>query len=346
MLQLRNTSPFAASLFGIPDQRGVDTLIVVVKASFCFGDPPSIAPEQVPVVLADEYWGAPESSSLRYPSEVHFGKPGADVLVLGEARAPRDQPVTELEVSVRVGDRSKRARVHGDRYWTEGVRGLQPSRAQPFVRMPLIYERAFGGQQLDRHGRTLADPRNPVGVGFLGERHPSELLGHPVPNLDDPDHPLERLGQAPPPVGFGALAPSWAPRLDYAGTYDERWRKLRAPLLPEDFDPRYFHAGAEGLRFDEPLRGGEPVLLDGLDPDRRWQFTVPRCELEIVARIAGEARPLRPVLETVLLEPEARRFCLSWRASSRVAGQLLRVERVSIGLASVEGVAERGEDPA
>ena len=33
------------------------------------------------------------------------------------------------------------------------------------------------------------------------------------------------------------------PRVTFVGTYDERWRSERCPLLPSDFDERY-HSGA------------------------------------------------------------------------------------------------------
>jgi hypothetical protein len=334
MLQLHNTSPFVPAIFGLPDQRGLDTLIVVVKATFELGPMPRLAAEQRPIVLADEHWGDPSTSSLRYPSEVHLAKPGTDVIVIGHARAPRERPVTELDVAVQVGDRSKRARVHGDRFWTEGFGVVQPSRAQPFVRMPILYERAYGGA----HG-SESEPRNPVGVGFVGTRSSDEMLGQPVPNLDDPQRPLTRLGQTPPPIGFAAIAPSWQPRLARAGTYDARWRSNRAPYLPDDFDARFSCSAAEGLSFEQPLRGGEPLGLWGFHPERAWQFAMPCCRLEIAAIVAGTSQRLVPALETVLLETDEARMTMTWRASASVDGQLLRVERVAVGLAELDGVA-------
>lgn len=341
MLQLRNTSPFVSAIVSFPDQRGVDTLVVVIKATFELGATPQLAAEQRPIVLTDEYRDDPTTSSLRYPSEVHLGKPGTDVIVIGDARAPRDQPVTELDIAVCVGDRSKVARVYGDRFWTPGREAVQPSRPQPFVRMPVVYERAYGGRQPGPAGsQAVVEPRNPVGVGLLGTRSPDELLGQPVPNIDDPNRPLAQLGQTPAPIGFAAIAPSWQPRLAHAGTYDERWRKTRAPYLPTDFDPRYFLVGSPGLSFDQPLRGGEPVILHGFDPDGRWQLSLPRCRLDVGATVAGDARALDAALDTVLFEPDERRFTMTWRATLAVGKQLLRVERVDIGLAELAGAVE------
>jgi hypothetical protein len=347
MLQLRNTSPFVSEIFGFPDQRGVDTLIVVIKATFELGATPRLAEAQRPIVLADEYWGDPTASSLRYPGEAHLAKPGADVILNGHARAPRDQSVTELDVAVCVGDRTKHARVYGDRHWTRGSSAVQPSHPQPFVRMPLVYERAYGGRLGNLHsGSAREGSRNPVGLGLYGGGSEGEMLGQPVPNLDDPRQPLTRLGQEPPPVGFGAIAPHWWPRAGYVGTYDERWRTTRAPFLPEDFDPHYFQTASPGLSFDQPLQGGEPVSLHGLHPDGPRQFSLPRCRLNVRARVAGELQILNPLLDTVLFETDEQRFCLIWRASSAVDDRLLRVEQVDVGLAEMNGALEPGAGAA
>ena len=82
MLQLENTSPFAPAMMLFPDERGVDTIYVVVKATFTLQPKLELAEEQVPVTLADEYWGEPGESSLKYPTEAHLMKPGTDVIVV------------------------------------------------------------------------------------------------------------------------------------------------------------------------------------------------------------------------------------------------------------------------
>jgi hypothetical protein len=336
VLQLDNRSPFRALTFDAPDLRGVDSLIVVVKASFELGPPLSVAATQRAIVLADQYWGDPATSSLRYPSELHLPKPGTDVIVNGEACAPRGRAVTQLDVGVRVGARCKYARVFGDRLWTPGYRVVEPCRPQPFVRMPIVYERAFGGSEPE--GEVVGD--NPVGMGMLGSRAAHELVGQPVPNIDDLAAPLRELGQRPTPAGFGALAPSWSPRARFAGTYDERWLAQRAPFLPEDFDPRFFNVAAPGMSFAAPLEGGEPIVLAGLDPDRHWEFCLPRCELELRVQLAGEPRLLRPTLDTVLLEPSESHMSLTWRAALALGDDLLRVERVRVSLIRLEGAGD------
>ena len=95
-------------------------------------------------MLADEYWGESGQSSLKYASEAHLLKPGTDVVLVGEAWAPKGRPVPSSLVSVKVGALRKVIQVFGDRRW-KGGSSSQPSSPEPFLRMPLTYERAYGG---------------------------------------------------------------------------------------------------------------------------------------------------------------------------------------------------------
>lgn len=341
MLQLKNTSPFVAEMFGFPDCDGVDTLFVAVKGTFrCEAAGVRIADEPQPVTLADEYFGEPGESSLRYASEAHLAKPGTDVVVVGHACAPGERAVMTLDVGVGVGSRQMHARVVGDRYWTEGVGGVRPSRPKPFVRLPVTWERTFGGRHVPEPGKGtfLAEPRNPVGCGFLGKRAPHELLGQAAPNIEDPRAPIEGPSSRGRPVGFGAIAPSWAPRTQHAGTYDDAWQKTRAPYLPRDFDRRFFNIAPEELVFPQGLHGGEPVALLGMHPRGMQRFDLPRCELAIDVTLAGKVQRLACQLETVLLEPTDERFSLTWRACLPVDKKMLKVEQVDVALQRITGI--------
>src|SRR6202140_5871817 len=86
----------------LPDRAGIDTPYVVVKATVTLQPRIALAPEQLPPVMADEYYGDPGSTSLKAVSDLHIGKPGTDVLITGHARAPR--PTTEMAVLVSVAE--------------------------------------------------------------------------------------------------------------------------------------------------------------------------------------------------------------------------------------------------
>ena len=340
MLQLCDTTPFRSGLFVLPNPEGVESLVIVVKASFRIGPQLEIAADQGEVVLGDQYGGAPEASSIVRANEVHTHKVGTDVLVLGEVCAPRGQPVTELDVVVRVAGRQKVVRVFGDRHWTEGLAGVVPGRPVPFARMPLAHERAYGGSDPADESEAGSDLRNPVGMGHLGRRNARELLGLPVPNFELPGQLLTKLGQVVEPAGLGPLAPHWQPRLGFAGTYDAHWAKTRAPHLPEDFDPRFFNAAPVDQQFEAGLQGGEPLAMLGLHPAGMCEFSLPQCTFRIDVRIEGGHERPQAKLDTVVLIPSEARLEMIWRAELPVDKRVLRVEQVEVGLDHLHGALE------
>ncbi len=332
MLQLKNSTPFQASIALFPDPDGIDTLYVVMKATFDLGPKMQLADEQVPICMADEYYDDPETSSMKYASEMHLMKPGTDVVLVGNAWAPRSKGVEQLDVTLTVANRTKTVRVFGDREWSGGLLGVSISPPEPFESMPLVYERAFGGvHQVDPDKpEILAEERNPIGVGFRGKRKPKEMAGTPLPNLEDPAQPIKKPGDLVAPAGFGFVSPSWLPRRIFAGTYDEAWQKKRAPILPEDFDSRFFNAAHPDLVFDRYLEGGEPVQVKNACSDGPLKFRIPRCEIDLEATIAGRIEPLDSNLETVLIEPDEGRLCLTWRAALPCDKQALKVEEIRV----------------
>ena len=340
MLQLRNQTPFDAAVTVFPDETGADAVWVAVKATFTLSDRLQIAEAQVPPTGADTFWETPGESSLRYASDMHPSKPGTDVVLVGHAWPPPGRQADHLDVSVCVGERRSTVRAFGDREWRGGLRSPSPSAPVPFDSMPLVYERAFGGvAPADDAGGTRAEERNPVGVGFLGDRRRGELRGERLPNLEHPAHLIRSPGDRVPPAGFGFIAPAWLPRRSYAGTYDAAWLRTRAPFLPVDFDARFFHAAHPDLVFPTPLRGDEPVEV--LHASRRGPlgFRLPGCLVRVTARIAGRAEDARSQLETVLIEPDLERLCLLWRAKIPCDKAALRVDSIALDLAEMDRVA-------
>src|SRR5690625_222252 len=130
MLDIDNKTPFAAQYVLLPNPQGVDTLYVIVKASFNIGKQWTLADEQLPPLLEDVYWGEPGASSIKFPADAHTGKPTTDIAVLGNACGAEGRSQQALEVSVRVASWKKVLRVVGDRTWDGGRRpraaGLTP----------------------------------------------------------------------------------------------------------------------------------------------------------------------------------------------------------------------------
>ena len=146
MLQVRNDTPFVVVLLLFPDEHGVETVYITVKATFdILPGGVAIAAVQRPLFVVDEHWGHPERSSIKYASEAHLMRPGTDVVIIGEAHAPHERPVDTCLVSARVGPVRKTLHISGDRTWRGGAVSPRISPPEPFLVMPLVHERAFGG---------------------------------------------------------------------------------------------------------------------------------------------------------------------------------------------------------
>lgn len=334
MLQLRNRTPFEGSLMPLPDQHGVDTLYAVLKGTFTIGPRLTISETQLPVVLADEHYGDPATSSIRLVSDLCLGKPGTDVLVRGCAWAPNERPTWQMDVSVRVGSLTKVARVSGDRVWETGASGASMAWVAPFLRMPLVWERAFGGSDRNEKGPS-ADMRNPAGTGFRVSGGAKSLAGMPLPNVEDPAAMVSSPSDRPTPMGFAPIAPHWEPRKSFAGTYDEAWQQRRAPYLPADFDPRFFQVAPPGLVTPGFLQGGEPVDIRGATPSGILQFVLPDVRVQFTYKRQSAETIRLGVLDTVLIEPDDQRLVLVWRAALACDKQLLKVREVEATLLSV-----------
>jgi hypothetical protein len=315
-----NKTPFAVESLYLMDEEARPVLTVVVKGTFAVGRDTRcvLAEQQIPVNLGGEYHGEDgETSSLKYEPEVAFVKPSTDVVMIGHAHASHSR-TTDMVVSLAVGNLHKHVQVFGDRVWFQTAGGVSATQPIAFEKMPLVYERAFGGWDRTNPEKALhtCELRNTVGVGFRGRARVFEE-GLRLPNLEDPQMLLRNFGDTPPPAGFGFLSPHWQPRAALAGTYDEAWAKTRAPLLPRDFDRRHLNAAPAGMVAPHYLRGDERVTAVGVKPNaQHFSFTLgePRPPVARVALASGETQTVATNLDTVILEPDDDRVQLIWRA--------------------------------
>jgi hypothetical protein len=336
MLEIKNLTPFRAALVPFTDARGQEGATVIVKGTFALPPPRSapgplsVAGEQARIELGDVPTSdPPDKSSVRYAAESCPVKGATDVALLGHAYPARAQD--QLVVTLRAGPIAKSVRVFGDRRWTRVAGQWRPSKPQPFDKMPLLFERAFGGWDTTAADPKQhdCDPRNPVGLGFAASRS-STPEGLPLPNLEDPRQLIAAPADRPPPAGFGFVAPAWTPRRERAGTYDERWQKERFPLLSADFDPRFFQSSPSDLTVAGHLKGGEPVTVSNASPQGDLSFTVPRPNLEITVWIRGEPATHRPVIDTFIVEPDAGRALCTWKASFPCPRKFLYIDLIRV----------------
>jgi uncharacterized protein YjbI with pentapeptide repeats len=159
-------------------------------------------------------------------------KSHGEFFVRGHAYAPGGTPSPTCPVKVVVGPVEKSLAVLGDRRWVKDV----PTEPEPFVSMPITWDRAFGGD-----GFAL----NPIGRGFrpiVGED--GEPI-HPLPNIEAAGRLISSPKARPDPIGLMPLDFSSPIRMKKAGTYDEQWAKERFPGYADDIDWTIFNAAPE-----------------------------------------------------------------------------------------------------
>ncbi len=311
----------------IKDKTGRERLAVVLKYTFKV-DPSGRATidEEAPTdpLACDLHHGDdPATSSIKKPSDVCDDKPGTDVLLVGHAYPPLRRSVTQVDVSLKMGPVDKTVRAFGLRAWQAGAfGGIAPGPARPITDpVPLIYELAWGGLDLSDPDRPVGEPRNTLGRGVA--RDPKRLVGTPATQLEPP-------GGGNVPAGFGALCRHWEPRASFAGTYDEAWMANKMPLPPDDFDPRFNVTAPPDQWSPAPLRGDEPIEVRGATPEGLFRCQLPRMAPGFSAIVDGRRTEHRTHLDTVLIEPDAYRVELTYRAAIPIPGKYQRIDAVMI----------------
>jgi len=333
MLDLRNHTPLTTGMVPALDQSGCSYAVVIIKGEFDIRHRSllRLSDAQQPVLLADEYHGEPGKSSIKYEADTSRKKQATDIILNGHAYTPHNRPASSVDVSLQFGNRSKSRRVFGDRFWEKSLIGWQASPPVRFTKMPLRYEYAYGGvdESREEQGGPTFLATNPVGKGFIGPKcKPSE--GLPLPNIEDPAALIQDWEQRPVPVGFGSIARNWQPRLGLAGTYDEQWQKKRLPLLPLDFDDRYFNSAHPDFIAQTALPADESFHLTNLTESGELTFQLPAIRLAVLVSIKGRTQSYRPTLDTLVIEPDEQRVLLTWRATVPCSRQFLYIDSITV----------------
>jgi len=334
-LELLNATKMQAAYTMGTEPSAREHLVVAVKGTFAIpddGGPASLAEDQAPLVMADEFWGEPGFSSPRYEVDFALRKPNCDVLLNAAAYAPQGQPAEKVQVAVKLGSWFKTFNVVGDRVWEQRAATL-PSAPERFIQRPITYEVAFGGVDDLDPDEDLPETytANPVGRGWHRQRNQRWIPGQPLPNTEAVNDSIREPWGKYKPMGFGPIGRNWVPRYPLAGTYDQHWLDNTFPFLPADFDDRYYQAAPADQQIDHP-RGGEEVQLLNLTPDGRTRFLLPTIDVPVVfmPKRSTDVRA-RAVLDTVVVEPDERRIMLVWRASTRINRNAHEIAEVLVG---------------
>jgi len=346
-LQFRNFTYFPRLQFKSLDEKKREFGVVVLRGTFEIhnGKALHLSQKQEPLVLADEYHGKIGESSLRLENNLAPYKLRTDIHVNAVAHAPGEKYLQQWEAGIKVGKIQKKILVTGPRQWRfNSVTGWELTVPRPCIEVPIRYEYAFGGIWEYEKEKKICE-ENPVGIGF-SDKALSDTK-HPIaaPQITSPENPVKEFGKSYKPEGFGSISSAWKPRLNFAGTYDERWKKFRSPYLPDDFKFEFYNSAHPGLIYPGFVRGDETVVLINMNPDSYLSFKLPDYSLSLLVRWEdGQMAPLPIMLDTIHIEVPGKKVYLTWRGIFPLV-KPIRVLEARIKIPdSVKQTSSNGED--
>jgi hypothetical protein len=332
---VNETKVDAGWTFGFePDGR--ELLVVAIKATFQMpknGEEPDLAQEQMPLTEADQFIGEPGFSTTLYEADYAHRKPFCDVLLNGSAYAPDGRPKNSVTVALRVDSMNKTFNVIGDRFWDRFILFAKPTPPRPFAMMPITYDRAYGGADIhpDKPDTIKTFANNPIGVGYYPYSTGQHLIGKPLPNTEELRKPIKSNNGNYLPMSFGPIGRNFKPRISFAGTYNKEWLDHVAPFWPDDFDYRYFQSAPPDQQIPYP-KGGEQVILRNLTPEGYTNFQIPLVFMPVIfIPYRGEDIVEEAVLDTIVLEPDQKRFLLTWRVSLPLRKNCFELKQIIAG---------------
>ncbi|VAW59617.1 hypothetical protein MNBD_GAMMA08-2638 [hydrothermal vent metagenome] len=335
MLDIRNHTPLTAEVIPGLDKSGYDYATLIIKGNFIL-DPSrtdlALSEEPAKLIKADKHYDEPENSSVQYEADTAILKLGTDVVINGHAYAPQNQMQSVVDVGLQINNTAINYKVFGDRQWVKEGSVWRVTAAKQFDRLALNYENSFGGVCAAPTDDELVEYSefNPIGKGFVGNKK-SPVEGMLLPNIENPNALISSYKDKPTPAGFGFISRAWQPRLQLAGTYDENWEASRQPLLPVDFNEKFFNGAHPNCITPEPLVGGEQINLKNMSQLGDLHFVLPKWTIPVTVTVKGRSKSIYPVLDTIVIEPDINKVALTWRVTMPCYKQFLYINKIVIG---------------
>lgn len=259
--------------------------------------------------------------------------PTFEVFLLGACYAPYGRPVRQMFVSMTLGAVTRHLVVWGDRVWVGQGNEAHITPAAEFERIPLTYERAFGGSaeiQIDPHSvYPVFEPMNQRGRGFDPQDYAAGCAaqfecppGYPtvlptprqLPNLEDPHRPIRTWSDHP-------LPHCWAPIPIDAGFKAHVMHARLAQYGKEPPPPVVVQAGFLSAHpdwtFPQPPAINTVVGVHGVHPTEDLSFVLPRLRVLADYEIGPRQGVLELKPQALVILAEKRRFCVVYRALFR-----------------------------
>ncbi|RTD90966.1 DUF2169 domain-containing protein [Variovorax atrisoli] len=336
-MELINATRMLAGYTMGVEPSGRESLVVVIKGTFVLprpGETVRLHDEQVPLLMADTFIGAPGFSAPLHEADFAPRKNRCDVLLAGSAYAPGGRPVTRTHVGLHVGPMRKSFDVVGDRVWEASLGAVSASLPMPFETMNLSYGCAFGGVDVasEDPAEHSAYAVNPVGLGFRKLLKASWIDGIPLPNTEETGVLVDAPDGSFQPMAYGPVGRGWPQRACHAGTYDQAWLDNGFPFPPMDFDDRYYQAAPLDQQIPIPNAALE-VRLENLTPDGLRHFVLPFFEapIHVFPKNNASREDLVARLDTIVFEPDLERFTMQWRVARPLRDNMFEVSQVLVG---------------
>jgi len=137
-------------------------------------------------------------------------------------------------------------------------------------------------------------------------------------------------------TGFGFYPKQYPPRVNYAGTYDEKWQKIRSPFLPEDFDYCFFQSAYPELISKYYLKGTEIVSASNVSIYGPIKVALPGISINVETIFEKKSVKEKTFLDTIILEPEEKRILLIWRQMIPCNGLVQDIRGFEINMSTVK----------
>lgn len=301
-------SMWQTRLHSAPQADGTFSLSILAKQTYRYlPGGPCVADhaEPVPWFSTDSYIGTPDptQSPPRHLSDLSAPKSLVDVVLHGNACAPRGKQAKFFDAGLVLGSRLFRLRVFGPRRLDLSTGTVRFTEPEPFSECPLHWGMAYGGsswcEELDAF---VPFAPNPVGMGFClkGSFDPAKAIS--LPRLENPSQLLTESS-------FLVAGPSaWQslPRPHSPG-----WRPRHA--IPRTHEANGAHPD---LQFGR-VALGEPISFHYLDADHpRFDISLPATRPRIFLDSGSGAIEHDAHLQTIEIFKPTNQLTLLWRAQA------------------------------
>jgi hypothetical protein len=248
MWQVANSTPFPAHGGFFRDHGNGHCWGLWIKAGFALrpGRPPLFLPDQ-PQLNTGPVPASEIANSISGDNDILPPKPQIDLIVTARAMQPDEG--NPRDIALGLGAWRKELSLHPPLRWNWRGRAVVDRDAVPAL-VTFDGRDSFGG---DGNGA------NPIGRG--GDTESSQE----IPALSYRSDPPKRRGDPIQPAMLGPISPDWGIRRCLAGTYDEEWRRSRAPLTPLDFDPLFLQSAPVDQRLERPIDPTLQLIAGGFE---------------------------------------------------------------------------------